>query len=118
MFASRIPPGLLLAFFIWWTVLSGILFFASAVVLVGALGGKNTTATVLTVHGQQPGIVQYTTADGRLCTVQQKWPPQPDPVKVDDTFEVHYSRIGPCDNVARGGDSNGFLGAPVTAAGA
>jgi hypothetical protein len=78
--------------------------------LVGELSGANATATVVHVYDQEAYTIRFTTKDGVRCESPHKWTPRAEPVKVGDTFEVHYSKISPCDNVDRADDLFGRYG--------
>lgn len=91
--------------FSWlWTGIAAIVTIFSAVGYVGDVRGGNATATVVHVYMQEAYSVSFLTNDGRLCLADHKWEPRPDRVNVGDTFQVHYSRFGPCDNFHRADD--------------
>lgn len=81
------------------------------------LHGGTATATVVRVYSQTGYTISFTTMDGVRCETSTKWSPRAETVEVQDTFEVHYSRNSPCDNVARADDGfaryGGYLIPPV-----
>jgi hypothetical protein len=85
--------------------------------LWGDLHGGNATATVVHMYSQTAYTISFVTADGTRCETPHKWRARTDPINVSDTFEVHYSKISPCDNVERADDLfsrfGGYLVPPV-----
>ncbi len=75
------------------------------VALVDELSGGTTTAPVTHIYTQEVYTIRFTTADGTSCVTPHKWDGRAEPVKLNDTFAVHYSRASPCDNVERADDS-------------
>ena len=106
-----------LIFQTFWTGFSGFFLLGMLAFFVGDLLGGNATATVIHVDSQEAYAIDFTTRDGTTCETPRKWERSAEPIKVDDTFEVHYSKISPCDNVERRDDwfarYGGFLIPPV-----
>jgi hypothetical protein len=69
--------------------------------LLGDFQGGNATATVIHVYSPTAYTISFITADGTRCKTPHKWRARNDSIEVSDTFEVHYSKISPCDNVER-----------------
>jgi hypothetical protein len=84
-----------------WAVLASLMWLGILVGEIGyALGGQ-AIATVIHVYTDEVDEVSFTTADERVCDSLQKWATADPEVKAGDTFEVHYSKMSPCDNVER-----------------
>jgi hypothetical protein len=118
VFAVRQPSRQFnLIFWTFWTVFAGLCSLGILAFFVGDLSGGNATATVVRVYSQGAYTISFTARDGTSCETPHKWTPRAEPVKVGDTFEVHYSKISPCDNVERRDDwfarYGGFLIPPV-----
>ena len=101
---SRTSPKWTFGFLIAWTAFAGLLTVVTTVFLVADLRGGDVTATVVHVYSQTAYTVSYTTKDGVRCETQSKWDPVANEVRTGDRFEVHYSKIQPCDNVDRSND--------------
>lgn len=91
--------------------MSTLMTLLSALALVGEVSGGDATATVVHVYSPEAYTIRFTTADGTSCVTPHKWTPRRDPVKVNDTFSVHYSKLSPCDNVERKGNFFAAYGA-------
>ena len=99
MAARDLPPRVQFVFWLFWTALAGLITLFSLLFFLGSLEGGNAVATVVHVYSQEAYTIRFTTQDGRTCETPHKWTPSADPVRVNDTFKVHYSKISPCDNV-------------------
>ncbi len=105
MFAPRkLDPRREMAFIVGWAGFVGVFWIVSLMFLVGDFAGGDTTATVVHVSSQEAYTIRFTTEDGTGCELTQKWTPRAVPVKVGDTFEVHYSSPSPCENAKRADD--------------
>lgn len=100
-----------LVFWAFWTVLASLGTLLSLLFVIGTIEGADATATVVHVYSQEAYTIRFATRDGTTCETPHKWNPRADPVEVGDTFRVHYSKISPCDNVDRKGDSFSTYGA-------
>jgi hypothetical protein len=101
---SKLSPQTKLLFFALFTAIAGIFSIATTYFLWADLKGGNTTATVVHVYFQTAYTITFVTKDGTHCQTDSKWNPRPEPVNVSDTFEIHYSKQSPCDNVRRADD--------------
>jgi hypothetical protein len=95
-----------LLFFSIYTALAAIISIFTMYFLLEDLQGGNTTATVVHVYSQTAYTITFVSKDGTHCRTDHKWNPQPEPVNVSDTFEVHYSKESPCHNVRRADDGS------------
>ena len=86
-----------------YTTFGAAMSVAMCYFLWGDLHGGNATATVVHVS-QTRYTISFVTADGTRCGTPHKLRPRADPINVSDTFEVHYSKISPCDNAERADD--------------
>lgn len=93
-----------------WTGLAAVIWVGWSWAFAGDLAGGNTTARVVHVYTPQAYTIRFTTADGTVCETPHKWAARREPIAVGDTFEVHYSRFSPCENVERGDDQLGRYG--------
>jgi hypothetical protein len=100
----QFSPRFNFVFWMFWTALASLMTLLSLVFFLGSLFGGDALATVVHVYSQEAYTIRFTTRDGRTCETPHKWMPRADPVSVNDTFKVHYSKISPCDNVDRGDD--------------
>ena len=93
-----------LVFWVFFTAFAGFLWIGGLGFAIGDLLGGTTEATVIHVYTQEAYTIRFTTTTGIQCVTPHKWDPGASPVKLGDTFKVHYSRISPCDNVSRAND--------------
>jgi len=68
---------------------------------MGDFLGGDATATVVHVYSQEAYTIRFETESGTQCVTPHKWDARAEPVELNDTFDVHYSSISPCDNVER-----------------
>jgi hypothetical protein len=102
-----------LIFFWFCTVFFAFVTISTTVYLVADLRGGNATATVVHVYSQESYRVTFVTRDGTHCQADHKWNARPERINVSDTFRVHYSSLGPCENFRRADDRSFWSTYPI-----